>query len=66
MNNLQSQRETIQHAKASLDETETNLKKSMRVANAMARRIVQHKIIMYSILAVFVLLLGLIIYWKTG
>eukprot|EP01134_Creolimax_fragrantissima_P003995 CFRG3995T1 len=64
MDNLNTQRETINHARVSLDETDSNLKRSMRVANAMARRIVQNKVLMYLIIVSIVSLIVLIIYFK--
>ncbi|KNC83836.1 hypothetical protein, variant [Sphaeroforma arctica JP610] len=64
MDNLNSQRETINHARTTLDETDSNLKRSMRVANAMARRIVQNKVLMYLIIGSILALIALIIYLK--
>jgi t-SNARE complex subunit (syntaxin) len=64
MDNLSAQRETIGHAKQSLEETQSNLKKSMRVANNMARRIVQNRILFYAIIVCLALFILLVVYLK--
>eukprot|EP00123_Amoebidium_parasiticum_P021084 comp6124_c0_seq1/m.1961 comp6124_c0_seq1/g.1961 ORF comp6124_c0_seq1/g.1961 comp6124_c0_seq1/m.1961 type:complete len:224 (-) comp6124_c0_seq1:106-777(-) len=66
MENLANQRDTIVRAKETLRETDSNLRKSMRVANSMARRIWQNKLIMYGIMVFAVLAIAAIIYLKFG
>lgn len=66
LDDLSTQRATLGRARASVLETDSNLRKSMRVANSMGRRVWQNKLLMYGIMAFLVAAVALVIYLKWG
>lgn len=64
MNDLRSQRETLEHSRNHLSQADTYLDKSVRTLRVMSRRLVANKIISYSIIAVLILLILLVLYSK--
>lgn len=64
MNDLRSQRETLEHTRNHLSQADTYLDKSVRTLRVMSRRLVANKVISYSIIAVLILLILLVLYSK--
>eukprot|EP00127_Corallochytrium_limacisporum_P006848 Clim_evm63s236 gene=Clim_evmTU63s236 len=64
LNDLYSQRETLHRARNTLKSTESDMKKAQRILNAMFRRIMQNKIIMYGLIAFVVIVFLVIVFTK--
>jgi vesicle transport through interaction with t-SNAREs protein 1 len=62
LSDLFSQRETVERARDRLREANNNLGKSSRVVGAMARRLVQNKIILFGMCVIMFILVVLVIY----
>lgn len=62
LNNLHSQRATIQHGRERLRETDSDLGKSSRILSGMMRRILQNRVILYVVGGVMVIIIIVTIY----
>lgn len=62
LNNLHSQRATIQHGRERLRETDNDLGKSSRILSGMMRRVLQHRVILYAVGGVMVIIVIVTIY----
>ncbi|CAH1794609.1 unnamed protein product [Owenia fusiformis] len=65
LEDLSSQRETIQRSRERLRETDANLGKSSRVLSGMMRRIIQNRLILVVIGLIILVIIGLGIYFAT-
>lgn len=64
MNDLRSQRETLENARQTLFTADSYVDKSIRTLKTMSRRLVANKFISYAIIAVLILLILLVIFSK--
>ncbi|XP_031438801.1 vesicle transport through interaction with t-SNAREs homolog 1A isoform X1 [Clupea harengus] len=64
LSNLNSDREKIQRSRDRLRETDANLGKSSRILTAMLRRIIQNRILIFILGAIFLLVIVLAIFFK--
>lgn len=64
LGNLESQGETLQRARARLDGTNAELRKSNRLALKMYREVMQNKILVYIISFILFMCICLIVYFK--
>lgn len=64
MNDLRSQRETLENARQTLFTADSYVDKSIRTLKTMSRRLVANKFISYAIIAVLILLILLVLFSK--
>lgn len=64
MNDLRSQRETLENARQTLFQADSYVDKSMKTLKTMSRRLVANKFISYAIIGVLVLLILLVLFSK--
>lgn len=64
MNNLRSQRETIENSHQNLSQVDSQLDKSLQTLRQMTHRLLANKFISYAIIAVLILLIFCVIYSK--
>lgn len=64
MNDLRSQRETLENARHTLFQADSYVDKSIRTLKTMSRRLVANKFISYAIIAVLILLILLVLFSK--
>lgn len=64
MGDLESQRQTIQHARSTLAGASVGLDRSKRILQGMGRRAMQNKILMYVIIAVISCMILFIVWFK--
>ncbi|GMF03121.1 unnamed protein product [Ambrosiozyma monospora] len=64
LDNLRTQREQIVNARDTLHEADTYVDRSLNTIKTMTRRLATNKMITYSIIAVLILLIFLVLYSK--
>eukprot|EP00743_Colponemidia_sp_Colp-15_P005384 GILK01005786.1.p1 GENE.GILK01005786.1~~GILK01005786.1.p1 ORF type:complete len:224 (-),score=35.98 GILK01005786.1:18-689(-) len=64
MSDLRVQRDTLNRARTNLRETDSNLSRTRKILNSMARRIITNKLILGAIILLELLCLGLVIWFK--
>ncbi|CCH62119.1 hypothetical protein TBLA_0G01760 [Henningerozyma blattae CBS 6284] len=64
MNDLRSQRETLENARSTLFQADSYVDKSIKTLKTMSRRLVANKFISYAIIAVLILLILLVLFAK--
>lgn len=62
--NLQGQRETILRSRQTLQGADDNIGKARKVLSAMARRVIQNKIIMFGVIGFLLFAIAIILYVK--
>ncbi|XP_076045307.1 vesicle transport through interaction with t-SNAREs 1a [Oratosquilla oratoria] len=62
LNDLNGQRQTISRARQRLQETDTDLDRSSRVLNTMLRRVLQNRFVLYTVVALIVIVVIIAIY----
>ena len=62
--NLHGQRETIERSRQTLAGADDNISKARKVLSAMARRVIQNKIIIYAVIGFLLLAIAIILYVK--
>ncbi|CAK8672039.1 unnamed protein product [Clavelina lepadiformis] len=63
LDNLHKDRETITRTRQRLKEGDANLGKSSRILSSMTRRIIQHRLLMFAIIAFMVIVIIIAIYF---
>ncbi|XP_064099201.1 vesicle transport through interaction with t-SNAREs homolog 1A-like isoform X1 [Macrobrachium nipponense] len=62
LNDLNSQRQTINRARERLRETDTDLDQSSRILNTMLRRVLQNRFIVYAVVVIVAIVIVIAIY----
>lgn len=64
MNDLRSQRETLENSRQTLFQADSYIDKSIKTLKTMSRRLIANKFISYAIIAVLILLILLVLFSK--
>ena len=64
LTDLHSQRETIQHARGTLQSTDDSISKARKILSNMSKRIIQNKIILVGVALFLIAGIAIIIYVK--
>ncbi|XP_055332026.1 vesicle transport through interaction with t-SNAREs homolog 1A-like [Paramacrobiotus metropolitanus] len=63
LNNLNTQRETLNKARSRMNDMEEDLGRSSRILTVMIRRVVQNRVLVVGIVAVLLIIIGICVYF---